>query len=164
MNEKRANEQVSLGAVVAFDSEPPPPGAGDVHNARTTVAPVPDAFLEGLKRAPSGADLAHAQAPSPDGEQEDPPDWSPEAPTTPYRRREASSPILSAAWGNLEPSVSGACALHPCASVGVEAAPDPEALPDAGAVPGQKATRAVFVVGVVGLGLALWQLFGLVMR
>jgi len=52
---QRKDDEISFEGLVAFDSVPPPKGAGpdegrsDVHNACTAVAELPDDFLEALK-------------------------------------------------------------------------------------------------------------------
>lgn len=45
------NDESSFDGLMAFDTVPPPPGTGpaDVHSARTTIAELPDSFLESLK-------------------------------------------------------------------------------------------------------------------
>jgi hypothetical protein len=52
MTHKTADDEASFEGLISFDTVPPP-GSGeegsDVHNARTTVAELPDSFLDSLK-------------------------------------------------------------------------------------------------------------------
>gem|GEM_PF-3469275 len=50
MSAKRDDDEASFEGLVSFGTVPPPPGeTGDVHNALTTVAALPDSFLDELK-------------------------------------------------------------------------------------------------------------------
>ena len=49
MTHNSHDDEASFEGLVDFDSIPPPGGAEDVHNARTTVAELPDSFLDELK-------------------------------------------------------------------------------------------------------------------
>jgi hypothetical protein len=51
MTHKPDDDEASFEGLLAFDSVPPPGGASDVHNARTTVAELPDSFLDSLRAA-----------------------------------------------------------------------------------------------------------------
>lgn len=47
----RDHDQSEFDALVSLGSDPPPPSeVGDVHSARTTIAVLPDDFLEDLRR------------------------------------------------------------------------------------------------------------------
>jgi hypothetical protein len=47
---RRTDDNSSFEHITSFDSSPPPGGAGDVHNARTAVAKLPDSFLDDLRQ------------------------------------------------------------------------------------------------------------------
>lgn len=97
----RKDDEISFEGLVAFDSAPPPKGAGsdearsDVHNACTAVAELPDDFLEALKNGVK-ADVSRfakkslaANPPLVREEPEEPDEVTnlfemPEAPTSPY--------------------------------------------------------------------------------
>jgi hypothetical protein len=48
---RTADDHSSFEHITSFDSAPPPGGAGDVHNARTAIATLPDSFLDDLRKA-----------------------------------------------------------------------------------------------------------------
>lgn len=49
-NRAKQDSDLSCETIVAFDTMPPPPGGpADVHSARTTIAALPEAFLDGMR-------------------------------------------------------------------------------------------------------------------
>lgn len=95
---QRKDNEISFEGLVAFDSVPPPKGAGpdegrgDVHNACTAVAELPDDFLEALKNGVKAdvSRLAKKSLAASTTISSDEPDEvtnlfeRPEAPTSPY--------------------------------------------------------------------------------